>query len=127
MINGSDIWGVVELMGHLTLAGRLTKPGENGGLWQIDIPDGEHFATQLFGSQSVYRVRIVSESIARAYAGPKHALVEYDAPIVTRAEHEAAMDRAREELDRLERENQELRRRLTSVRALPQCQEEIDL
>ena len=124
MSQDQTIWGIVELMGHLTLAGRLTKPGENGGLWQIDIPDGEYFATQLFGSQSVYRVRIVSEAMARAYAGPKHALVEYDAPIVTRAEHEAAMDRARERLDHLGRENEELRRRLTSVRALPKGEAE---
>lgn len=116
----TDVWGVVELMGHLTLAGRLTKPGENGGLWQIDIPDGEHFASQLFGSQAVYRVRIVSEEVARAYAGPRHALIEYDAPIVTRAEHENALERAREQVELLRTENSELKRRLTAVeRSLP--------
>lgn len=112
----TDVWAIVELMGHVTLAGRITKPGENGGLWQLDIPDGEHFASQLFGSQAVYRVRIVSEDMARAYAGPRHALIEYNAPIVTRAEHENAMNRAREQVELLRTENDELKRRLRAVR-----------
>ncbi|HRU09758.1 MAG TPA: hypothetical protein P5144_10320 [Thermoanaerobaculia bacterium] len=115
MSGNTDVWAIVELMGHMTLAGRLTKPGENGGLWQIDVPDGDHFASQLFGSQSVYRVRIVSEEMARAYAGPQHALIEYDAPIVTRQEHEAAMDRAREALQERDATIHELRDRLTRI------------
>ncbi len=115
----NDTWAVVELMGHVTIAGRITKPGEYGGLWQVDIPDGDKFRTEFFGSQSVYRVRIVSEEIARAYAQPSHAIIEYDAPIVTRAEHENAMYKAREMMNHLARENEELRRRLTAVNALP--------
>jgi len=115
----SDTWAVAELMGHLTLAGRLTKPGELGGLWQIDIPEGDAFRTEFFGSPSVYRLRIVSEAIARAYARPGHAVVEYDAPIVTRDQHEDAMERARANYERVALENEELRRRLTAVNALP--------
>lgn len=117
-----DIWAIAELMGHLTVAGRLTRPGENGGLWQIDVPVGrrnntevEEFASQLFGSQSVYRIRIVSEEMARAYAGPRTALIEYDAPIVTRQEHEAAMDRAREALQERDVQLHELRDRLVRI------------
>ena len=34
---GNDTWAVVEMMGHLTIAGRVTRPGEYGGLWQIDV------------------------------------------------------------------------------------------
>jgi hypothetical protein len=119
MSENNDSWVVVELMGHVTLSGRVTKPGEYGGLWQIDVPDGETFQTQFFGSQSVYRIRMVSEEIARAYVRPSHAIVEYDAPIVTREEHEEAMRRAQGEYYRVQRENEELRRRLTSVNALP--------
>lgn len=119
MSENNDSWAVVELMGHVTLAGRVTKPGEYGGLWQIDVPDGETFQTQFFGSQSVYRIRMVSEEIARAYVRPSHAIVEYDAPIVTREEHEDAMRKAQSEYYRLQREIEELRRRLTSVNALP--------
>lgn len=119
MSENNDSWAVVELMGHVTIAGRVTKPGEYGGLWQIDVPEGEVFRTEFFGSQSVYRVRIVSEDIARAYARPAHQVMEYDAPIVTRAEHENAMQKAREEYYRVQSENEELRRRLTAVKALP--------
>ena len=119
MSENNDSWAVVELMGHVTLAGRVTKPGEYGGLWQIDVPEGETFQTQFFGSQSVYRIRMVSEEIARAYVRPSHAIVEYNAPIVTREEHEDAMQKARTEYYRVQRENDELRRRLTSVNALP--------
>lgn len=122
----SDSWAVVELMGHVTIAGRVTKPGEYGGLWQIDIPEGETFRTEFFGSQAVYRVRMVSEEIARAYARPSHEVIEYDAPIVTRAEHEHAIDQARETVRRLQNEIQGLRTRLIAIDALPAGRSEID-
>jgi hypothetical protein len=124
MSTNNDSWAVVELMGHVTLAGRVTKPGEYGGLWQIDVPDEENYQTQFFGSQSVYRIRMVSEEIARAYVRPSHAIIEYDAPIVTREEHEDAMQKARGEYYRIKGENEELRRRLTAVNALPSGLEE---
>jgi hypothetical protein len=118
--NNTETWAVCELMGHVTLAGRVSKPGEYGGLWQLDIPDeGDGFHTEFFGSQAVYRIRIVSEEIARAYAGPSNEVIEYNAPIVTRAEHENAMQRARVELSMAHQRIEELRRRLTAVQALP--------
>ena len=104
----TDIYGIVELMGHLTLAGRITKPGDNGGLWQIDIPFADSFHTEFFGSQSVYRIRIVSEEIARAYVS-HHEIIEYNAPILTREEHEAEMDRAREMITDLRQEVERFR------------------
>lgn len=119
MSENNDAWAVVDLMGHVTIAGRVTKPGEYGGLWQIDVPEGDSFRTEFFGSQSVYRIRMVSEEIARAYALPSHEVMEYDAPIVTRQEHLNALEKAREEYYRVQRENEELRRRLTTINALP--------
>lgn len=118
MSENNESWAIVDLMGHVELAGRITKPGDYGGLWQIDIPEGDTFRTEFFGSQSVYRIRMVSEEIARAYA-PRHEVIEYSAPIITREEHESAMQRARDEFHRIQRENEELRRRLASVNALP--------
>lgn len=115
----NDAWAIVDLMGHVTLAGRVTKPGEFGGLWQIDVPDGESYRTEFFGSQSVYRIRMVSEEIARAYATPAHEIIAYDSPIVTREEHLHAIETARQYNSRLENEISELRRRLTAVNALP--------
>lgn len=114
-----ETWAIVELMGHVTIAGRVTKPGEYGGLWQVDVPNGDNFHSEFFGSQSVYRIRIVSEPIARAYVQPNGGIIEYDAPIVTRAEHQRAMEIARNQYGRLVAENEELRRRLVSVNALP--------
>jgi hypothetical protein len=118
MSENNDSWAVVELMGHVALAGRITKPGDYGGLWQVDIPEGDTFRTEFFGSQSVYRIRMVSEEIARAYA-PRHDVLEYNAPIITREEHLEAMEKARREYYRIQNENEELRRRLTAVNALP--------
>jgi len=115
----NDTWAVVEMMGHLTIAGRVTRPGEYGGLWQIDIPEGDTYRTEFFGSQSVYRIRIVSEEIARAYAQPAHDVVEYDAPIVTRAQYENAMYKAQEQRMKLQRQIDVLTRRLTAIQALP--------
>jgi len=115
------VWARVELMGHVAMAGRLSRPDEYGGLWQIDVPepDGETYHTEFFGTQAVFRIRPVSEAIARAYAMPGHDVVEYDAPIVTRAEHENAMAQVREELSWARRTVEELRRRLIAVKALP--------
>lgn len=114
----SESWAIVDLMGHVEIAGRITKPGDYGGLWQVDIPEGETFRTEFFGSQSVYRIRMVSEEIARAYS-VQHAVIEYNAPIITREEHQNILSRAREQYHQIVVENDELRRRLTLVNALP--------
>jgi len=113
-----ESWAIVELMGHVAIAGRVTKPGEYGGLWQIDIPTGDTFRTEFFGSQSVYRIRMVSEEIARAYA-PRHQVLEYAAPIVTREEHESAMQRMREKVIEAVDQVQKLRIQLGTGNALP--------
>ncbi len=127
MDKSNEVWAIAELMGHLTLAGRVTKPGEYGGLWQVDVPEGDSFRTEFFGSQSVYRIRIVSEAIARAYAQTGAEIIEYNAPIVTRAEHEAAIERAREKLSAYENRIRELERRLTAVNALPSGDDNEDI
>jgi hypothetical protein len=111
-----DTWAIVELMGHVTLAGRITKPGENGGLWQIDTPDGESFATQFFGSQSVYRIRMVNEQIARVYAeSASNKIIEYDAPIISRQEHQEALNLAQENYYALRRENENLKHKIEKL------------
>jgi hypothetical protein len=65
-----ETWAVVELMGHVRIAGRVTEEEKFGGkLGRLDIPteDGG-FVTQYFGASSVYRLTIVSEEAARAVA-----------------------------------------------------------
>ena len=123
MVENNDTWAVVELMGHVTLAGRVTKPGEYGGLWQIDIPDGESFRSEFFGSQSVYRIRIVSEEIARGFGQPAPKIIAYAAAIISRDEHEHAMRMVRAEM---QDEIIELRRRLTLFFSPPSDEYEED-
>ncbi len=90
-----DVWAIVELMGHVRLAGRLTEEEKFGGkLGRLDIPQSNPcwhcegtgqkafmaaepcetcngakvvsgFITQFFGASSVYRITIVTEQVAR--------------------------------------------------------------
>lgn len=65
----SDVWAVVELMGHVKHAGRLTEEEKFGGkLGRIDQPRGDAWVTHYFGAQSVYRITICDEQTARAVA-----------------------------------------------------------
>lgn len=61
-----DEWAIVELMGHVKLAGRLTEEEKFGTkMGRLDIPEGEGFVTQYFGGGSVYRITYVTEEVAR--------------------------------------------------------------
>ncbi len=65
-----EAWAVVELMGHVKLAGKVTEQEVLGSkLGRIEIPqkDGT-FVTQFFGGASVYRISPVSEEVARHVA-----------------------------------------------------------
>ncbi|OGO26443.1 MAG: hypothetical protein A2136_05570 [Chloroflexi bacterium RBG_16_54_11] len=53
----------------------------------------------------------MSEQIARAYVS-HHEIIEYNAPILTREEHEAQMDRAREVISNLRDQVDRLKRGL---------------
>jgi hypothetical protein len=93
-----DTWAIVELMGHIKLAGKLTEEERFGSkLGRLDIPTAEKctcpnadrksadepttpcglcqgagfvasFMTQYFGGGSVYRITVVSEEVARHVA-----------------------------------------------------------
>lgn len=78
--NKFESWAIVELMGHVKLAGKLTEEERFGAkMGRIDIPrDAEKFVTQYFGGGSVYRITPTTEEIARAVAArnapaPVHA------------------------------------------------------
>ena len=63
-------WAVLELTGHVRLAGRVTEEEKFGvKLGRIDIPtvDGG-FVTQYFSGPSIYRMTPVGEEAARAVA-----------------------------------------------------------
>ncbi len=62
-------WAIVELMGHVRVAGLVTEVERFGSkLGRIDIPNGNGFTTQFFNGSSLYRLTPTTEEIARAIA-----------------------------------------------------------
>lgn len=62
-------WAILELMGHVRLAGRVSEEELFGTkMGRIDIPSGDNFTTQYFGGGSVYRLTPTTEEIARGVA-----------------------------------------------------------
>jgi hypothetical protein len=63
------MWGILELMGHVRTAGRITEEEKFGcKLGRIDIPKDDGFVTQYFGGSSIYRLSPCTEEVARAVA-----------------------------------------------------------
>jgi len=112
----SEQWATVELMGHATTAGRIVM--ENG-LLRVDVPEGDTFRTEYYGMGAIYSVKIVSEEISRAFVKPVVCAYEYDAPIVTREQHEKRVRELERKISGMMFENDELKRRLTTVNGLP--------
>lgn len=109
-----DQWAILELMGHVRVAGRVTEEEHFGAkLGRIDIPahDGG-FTTQYFGGSSVYRLTPTTEEIARGVAlrnqpepvyrfelpAPKPATIQEDVPDYVQ-EYEPDQDDGPEDLD----------------------------
>jgi len=62
----TESWAILELMGHVRLAGRVSEVERFGSkLGRIDIPNEDGFITQFFGGSSVYRITFVTEDVAR--------------------------------------------------------------
>lgn len=64
------MWAVVDLLGHVRLAGWLTeeeKFGSKLGRLEMPMPDGSTM-TRWFGGGSVYSVSAVTEDVVRALA-----------------------------------------------------------
>lgn len=66
----TEFWCKCALMGHVELAGKYSEAELAGGkVGRLDIPqeDGS-FRTEFFGAQSIYRISVVSEAVARELA-----------------------------------------------------------
>lgn len=76
MASDTEAWAIVELMGHVRLAGRISEEEKFGAkMGRIDIPNPDQsetstgpFITQFFGGGSVYRITLVTEEVARHVA-----------------------------------------------------------
>jgi len=69
-------WALVEIMGHLRLAGRVTEQAIGGANFvRVDIPavgDQQPF-TRLFGASAIYSITLVDEETARLVAAQYRA------------------------------------------------------
>jgi hypothetical protein len=65
-----ESWAVVELLGHVTMAGKLSEEERFGAkMGRVDIPtDAGGWTTIYFGGSSVYRITPCVEAVARAKA-----------------------------------------------------------
>ena len=87
-----DQWAIVELMGHVRMAGRVTEVQQFGvTMGRIDIPDTSAEAAPaavarsvLFSGASIYRVTYCTEEAARKVAAyevaPPH---RFELPVYT--------------------------------------------
>jgi hypothetical protein len=69
--NNFGCWAILELVGHVRMAGYVTEEELFGGkVGRIDIPadEQEHAITQYFGGHTLYRLTPVSEAVARTFA-----------------------------------------------------------
>jgi hypothetical protein len=97
-----EAWGLVELMGHQRVAGRITEEVVGGAnLLRVDIPiDAEKFRTAYYGASAIYALHVTEEAVARGMCAkmdkrPPYAYVlEPSQPSLA-----AAADSARREYD----------------------------
>lgn len=71
---GFATWGVVEIMGHRSLAGKISEQELFGSKFlRVDIPvedagDGPPMVTQFYGGAAVFSLLPTSEEVARRSA-----------------------------------------------------------
>jgi len=107
-------WARVELVGHVTIAGRISRPAEWGGLLRVDVPNGEgDYRTELIGISSIYRIRFVSEEHATIVGQEEYPIGSYGDLVVARDEHNRIVGEHRETIGGL-RDN--IRDRDTAMR-----------
>jgi len=66
----SPAWAIIEPMGHIRYGGRVSKDNQFGtAMLRVDVPqlDGS-FVTQFINPQSLYRMTVCTEDLARACA-----------------------------------------------------------
>jgi hypothetical protein len=66
-----ECWGIVEIMGHLTIAGQVSEQSIAGvNMLRVDVPavGGLDGYTKFFGGGSIYAITPTDEETARAAA-----------------------------------------------------------
>jgi len=95
-------WAVVELFGHKTIAGRITKETSLFPLLRIDVPATSAYPayTVEYGPGAIYGITYVSEAVAvaKAEALKVQPIVVYGPELVTREQFEKMVDRYQQEI-----------------------------
>lgn len=98
-------WAVVELFGHKTIAGCITKETTLFPLLRIDVPATSDYPayTVEYGPAAIYSMTYVSEAVARATAESLRVkpINVYTPDLVTRAEFEKTVDQYKQAIARL--------------------------
>lgn len=65
-----EIWGIVSLMGHSKVAGRLSEYTLGGNFLRVDIPpvNGTQGITRLFGVNAIFEITITDREVAEKAA-----------------------------------------------------------
>lgn len=69
--NGFEEWAIVEVMGHVTLAGRVSEQSIAGAAYiRVDVPKTKRVSafTKFYGAASIYCITPVDEQIAKSSA-----------------------------------------------------------
>lgn len=66
--NKTEQWAIVELLGHVTVAGKISEQDFGGSkMIRLDcVTQFGEFATQFIGASAIYRIQFVDEITARA-------------------------------------------------------------
>lgn len=65
----AGFWAIVELLGHVRMAGYVTEESHWGAaVGRVDIPGPNGPVTQFFGGGSIYRVTPTTEEVATRVA-----------------------------------------------------------
>jgi len=99
--SNTDQWAIVEIMGHIRTAGKISRPGDWGGLLRVDVPLDGSYRTEYYGMAAIYSVKLVSKEIAMAYANEPSPVISYGAPIVTREQYQELQDKAERQILKL--------------------------
>lgn len=96
-----ELWAMVEIMGHVKTAGKVTISEKWGGLLQVDVPiENGDFATELIGFDAIFRVRFISEEIARTLVLNNPRIIHpYSSEVITRKYHDDAISKLNDEVD----------------------------
>lgn len=101
----SSQWAVVELFGHKTIAGQITKETNLFPLLRIDVPATSDYPayTVEYGPAAIYGITYVSEAVARATAESLKVkpINIYSPDLVTREQFEKAVDQYQQQIAKL--------------------------